>query len=582
MKNKILIFLIAAFSVLKGIAQEDKSLGKMLLDDLQYNKARDFYQKLLKTTPNDVWVYCSLGDVYTGMQKLDSARIMYQKAIAIDPKYPFALVGLGKMALLAGDRQSQLDFFDKAKKMDKKNPAVYCKIAEACYNLPKKDTITGNLYLTQGMELNSKYAGFHMVYGDWEAFKKNYGKAANAYERAIFFEPNSILAHRRLGEIYASARFNRQAIDEFNKCIEIDPNQILVYKDLGDLYYSLGRYPEAEKNYQIYMGKAEVSLDDKERFAIILFFNKKYNEAAGLLDNVLTKNADESVLLRIRGYIAYETGDYKNGLEYMKKFFQLHNPAKIITSDYLYYGKLLQKEGQDIPAMENFKKALAMDSTKTEIYDVLAQLSSNNKMHADAAYYYQKMIEHGADKLTSYYAIGKEDYFEGQKYSTRFDSLYRLQKKENIPFSDSTVVRDSMRLWFQKADSAFTEVTKLDTSYYGGYFWKGRMQSRLDPDQETNVGKEAYEKAASILERGDVNKNRNLLIECYKYLAFNSFLNSERLAKTDKQQADELKKATMDYFMKVLQLDPADKQANESVELLKKVEAQKQESKKTK
>jgi len=580
MKNRILILLILAFSAFNGMAQEDKSLGKSYLDDMQYHKARDFFQKSLKSTPNDTWVYCSLGNAYIGLKNLDSAKIMYQKAFVIDPKNPFVLIGLGKMALLSGDHQSELDFFDKAKKSDRKNPKVYCEIAEACYVLPKKDTITGNLYYTQGMELNSKYPGFHMVLGDWEAIKKNYGKAANAYERAIFFEPTSVLAHRKLGEIYAAARFNRQSLDAYNKCIEINPDQILVYKDLGDLYYSLGRYPEAEKNYKTYMSKAEVTLDDKERFAIILFFNKKYTEAAGLLEDVLNKNADESVLLRIRGYIAYETGEYPKGLEYMNKFFKLHNPANVIASDYLYYGRLFEKNGNDIQAMENYKKSVALDSTKTDIYEDLAKLSSKNLMHNQAIIYYKKMIANGADKLNSNFLIGREAFYEGQTYKVKFDSLSKLQKQSNIPFSDSTAVRDSLRLWFQKADSAFTKVTELNPEYAGGFIFKARSELYLDPERVDTTWKVSYEKALVILEKGDLEKNRKSMIECYKYLGSYAFLSYDRLFKTDKQESDVQKKVAMDYFQKVLLLDPADAQANEVITELKKPEYKQPEPKK--
>ena len=86
--------------------------------------------------------------------------------------------------------------------------------------------------------------------------------------------------------------------------------------------------------------KAEISYEDKERYAIILFFNKKYNEAANILEDVLKKNTDESVLLRIRGYIAFETGDYSKGLDYMAKFFKLHDPEKNIVRKLNFVGIL--------------------------------------------------------------------------------------------------------------------------------------------------------------------------------------------------------------------------------------------------
>ena len=568
MKNFVLILFIVAIGALNCIAKETKYIGSMYLNDSQYQKARGYFQNLLKSKPNDILIYCSLGDAYIGLQNLDSAKIMYQKAFAIDPKNSTVLVNLGKMALLTDDNQSANDYFDKAKKNDRKNPAIYCSIAEACYGLSKKDTTAGKKYLIQGMEINSKYPGFHMLTGDWEAFKKNYGMAANAYERAIFFDSTSTLAYRKLGKVYADARFNRQALDKYNKCIEINPDQIQVYKDLGDLYYSLGRYTEAEKNYQIYMGKADVSFDDKERYAIILFFNKKYNEAASLLDNILTKNIDESVLFRIRGYIAYETGNYLKGLEFMQTFFKLHNPEKIISSDYMYYGRLLEKAGNDSLAMTNYKKALDIDSTKTELYENLANLSKKNFNHPQATYYYFKMLSHGADELNTYYNIGLQEFYEGQKYKNRYDSLYNLQAKSNYVFNDSTVVRDSMLLWLHKADTVFSKVMMLDPQFAGGYWLKGRIQSRIDPDCTTNTGRDAYLKAAELF-NVDPAKNNGKIIECYKYLGSWYYINYDRIAKIDKNQSEEFMSTSIEYFRKVLMLDPKDSQALEVFKQLK-------------
>ncbi len=580
MKTKILIFLIVTLPVLNGMAQEDKSPGRLYLNDLQFNLARDYYQRQLKSFPNDVRVYCALGEAYIGLQKADSAKMMYQKAFAIEPKNPTVLIGLGKTALLDGNHEAESDYFDKARRQDKKNPAVYWQIAKACYDLSKKDTITGNQYLTQGMEMNSKLAGFHMVEGDCEYYKKNYGKAANAYERAIYFEPNSILAHRKLGEIYAAARFYPQARDEYNKCIEIDPDQIWVYKDLGDLYYSLGRYAEAEKNYKTYMSKAEVTMDDKERYALILFFDKKYEEASDMLKEVMKKNSDESVLLRIRGYIDYETGHYQEGADFMKRFFELHDPSRNLFTDYIYYAKLLQKTGQDIKALDYYKKALEMDSTKTEILPELAKISAKNLLHDQAIYYYQKMLGKGYDKAVTNYLIGLQAYSIGQNYKVRFDSLSRLQKQSKIPFSDSTIVRDSIRIWFQKAENAFATVTELSPDYADGYLRRGEIQSMLDPEAETDTAKNSFEKALAIYEKEGVEKNKKSIIECYKYLGSYAYLNYDRLLRTDKQQANLQKSTLNDYWLKVLQLDPTDEKATYVINELKKLDSQKVESKK--
>jgi len=569
MKRRIFSLLVLAFTVFTVSGQENAKKGLSFLDDLQYHKARNFFLAQIKTTPAESGNYCLLGDTYLYLQLPDSAKAMYQKALELDSKSAFPLIGLGKVALLNDDRMGKLDFFEKARKADRKNPEVYFEIAKGCFDLSKKDTATGKSYLDQGFEINSKYAAFHIAYGDYATLGHRFGDAVNAYDRAIFFDPTSVLAYRKLGVLHTLARAYRDAISSFNKCIELNSDQVMVYKNLGDLYYLYGRYTEAEKNYQIYMSKGEISFDDKERYAIVLFFNKKYSEAAKLLEEVMTQNSDESVLLRIRGYIAYETGDYAKGLEYMDKFFKLHDPARNIASDYLYYGKLLQKSGKDTLAIDNYKKALVLDSTKTGIYDDLAKLYSVNKMHDEAVASYLKMIVHGADKVNTWFQIGKEYYFEGDRLRTKYDSLMSLQKVSKIPFADSTVVNESKRLYLQKADSAFTQVTVLNPQYAGGFIWRGRMNSMLDPEALATTAKESYEKALALLVVGDTLKNRRSIIECYKYLGSYNFLNSEKLVKSDKSQSEALKAISIDYFRKILALDPTDEQALEVFKRLK-------------
>ena len=563
MKNRIFFLLVFGIFTLNSWAQGIDNRGSIYLDELQPGKARVCFQNQLKTSPDDVTALVGLGDTYMALNKVDSAKIVFQKAVALDAKNPFAWVGMGKVALMNNDCGSENDYFDRARRAGKTNPEVYCAIAEGCINLTRHDTATALIFLNQGLEVNPKYANLHTITGNLEILKKNYGNAVNAYDRAIFFDPKSTVAYRNLGFIHTNSRSYREALNALNKSIEINPDQILVYKYLGDLYYATGRYSEAEKAYQTYMSKAEVTLDDKERLAIVLFFNKKFNEAATLLKHVLAVNGGESVLLRIMGYIAYETGDFQKGLEYMNKFFQLQNPQKIIASDYSYYAKLLQKTGNESLAMDNFKKSLSLDSTKTVTWEDLARLAAKNRMHKEAAYYYKKMIDNGANKLVTNFLIGKEFYFEGERLRSRLDSLNVLQKTNKIQFTDSTAESKAMKKFYSRADSTFTVVTQLNPEYAGGYIWKGRILSTIDPDAETTDAKDAYQNALAILLKSEPAKNQKSIIECYRYLGSYYYLGYERFFKTDKKLAAEMRSKSVEYFAKIAELDPLDVQAKE-------------------
>ncbi len=562
--NKWIAFgVLYGLSILNGKSQENNSLGTFYLEESQFAKARNFFQNRLKVAPDDATALVGLGDAYLFLDAADSAKTVFQKAIVNDPKNPFALAGLGKVALLNKDRISESEYFDRARRADKTNPEVYYAIAEGCINLSRQDTATALLFLNQGLSINQKYAKLHLATGNLEAAKKNYGLAANAYDRAIFFDPKLASAYLNRGKIDLLSHSFKDALKAFNKSREINPGQILVYKYLGDLFYATANYPDAEKAYQTYLSRTSLTTEDQEQYAYILFFNKKYDEAAKQLEQVMGTSRNESVLLRIRGYIACETGEFQKGFEYMNRFFALHNPQKLISTDFQYYAKILQQLGKDSLAMENLKKAVTMDPSKIEIYNELAKLAAKNRKHKEAAIYYQKLAEKGSDRLLNSFLTGKEFYFEGENWRSRFDSLQKLQKTNKVPFADSAAVKENMKIFFLKADSAFTVVNLLGTDYAGGFIWKGRMQSLLDPEAENTGAKEAYEKALAILSKGDSAKNRSSIIECYKYLGSWYFLAYERLFKSDKPKSAEMRAKSIEFFTKISGLDPNDAQAKE-------------------
>ena len=99
--------------------------------------------------------------------------------------------------------------------------------------------------------------------------------------------------------------------------------------------------------------------------------------------------------------------------------------------------------------------------------------------------------------------------------------------------------------------------------------WRGRMNSTLDPEAETTAAKDIYEKALAIFDAGDQTKNRKSVIECYKYLGSYYFLTSERILKTDKKQSEVLKQTSIEFWKKILTIDPNDEQALEVFKKLK-------------
>jgi TolB-like protein/Flp pilus assembly protein TadD len=152
-------------------------------------------------------------------ENLNKAADYFNQAIATDPKYALAYVGLADSYVLmpyygAGPPQ---DCFPKAKAAAQKALALDDGLAEA-----------------------------HTSMGQVLSYSLDYAPAIREYERAIELNPNYATAHQWYGSsgLAALGRFD-DAIRELKRAIELDPLSLVINTDLGGTYYRARRYDQA-------------------------------------------------------------------------------------------------------------------------------------------------------------------------------------------------------------------------------------------------------------------------------------------------------------------------------------------------
>ena len=148
-------------------------------------RAKTWFQGQLISSPGDERALVGLGNTYLALNKIDSAQITFLKAVVQNPGNPFAISGLGKVALLKKDRMGAIDYFDRARRADKTNPEVYCDIAAGCMNPFGQDTISALVFLNQGLSVNPKYSGLHLLMGNLAMMKKNFGFFHTLYSSSL-------------------------------------------------------------------------------------------------------------------------------------------------------------------------------------------------------------------------------------------------------------------------------------------------------------------------------------------------------------------------------------------------------------
>jgi tetratricopeptide (TPR) repeat protein len=337
----------------------------------------------------------------------------------------------------------------------------------------------------------------------------------------------------------ATTRNLNKSIEYLNNALAVNPNYWRAYKELGELYYDNQKYQEAVNSFATYFKNVPQD-PDVTHYAYSLFFNKQFDEANNLLQGLLKKNPNDYVLLRLLGYISYETKDLVNGKAVMEKYFSLVPQDKILDDDYAYYGKMLSASGQDSLAIINYNKALEKDSTQFQLYDEIAKSYKQMNKMDQSLVYSNKFIEKKPNKtVADYFNLGKAYYIAANMLpdSIPADSLQKIA-------------------YAQTADSVFSKVEELAPSSYLGPFWRARSSSLMDPDAIKGLSKPYYDKAMEILSKDSV-KYKKEISEVYTYMGFYYF-----------QQKDD--KLASEYWNKLLEIDPNNKGALDGLNYIEK------------
>jgi tetratricopeptide (TPR) repeat protein len=122
--------------------------------------------------------------------------------------------------------------------------------------------------------------------------------------------------------------------------------------------------------------------------------------------------------------------------------------------------------------------------------------------------------------------------------------------------------------WFQagnyeKSDSVFAMyVDKYPTQLFG-YYWRARSNAAIDTTMEQSLAIPHYLKVIEIGELDSTGSSKRQLIESYGYLAGYETNQNKNYGKA------------IEYFEKLLLLDPSNEQAKKYVQILKETMAKK-------
>lgn len=373
------------------------------LDGIEYYKADQFEnaREILNRTINDqntdqATAYYYLGAIALRDGDSAAASSYFDKGVAADPKNGLNYVGLGAVALNAGNVTEAKNQFKAATKAQN-NAEVNVAIARSFYNAdPVAYAKDYDKYMEAAFKKDKKNTDIYIMRGDKLLAEDNVGAAAGAYDNAIYYNPGNPEAYVKYANAYihANPKFAIEKLIELNK---LAPNSALAQRELAEKYYDNDQFTRAAEQYGVYMQNPNHFIQDEERYVQLLFFGGNYDKSLDLANQVLAKNPNSFSMHRMKFLNTAAMKNYPEAKALAEKFFSMTPPSnnRFTGNDYTTFGDVLTELELDSMAIVQYAKAIEANPDKAELLKQLSSAYYNAKDYPAAAAAYQRYVDTG-------------------------------------------------------------------------------------------------------------------------------------------------------------------------------------------
>jgi TolB-like protein/Tfp pilus assembly protein PilF len=162
----------------------------------------------------------------------------FEQAIAKDPNYALAYVGLADSYLLLSSYES---------------------------TSPRDSLPRAQVALEKALAIDDSLAEAHASFGLLDTLELNLQHALVGFQRAIELKPNYATAHHWLALDYTTLAQFEPGIAEAKRAIELDPLSLIINADCSWIYFNARRYDEAE-------AQARKTLEMDSRFFLAHYY----------------------------------------------------------------------------------------------------------------------------------------------------------------------------------------------------------------------------------------------------------------------------------------------------------------------
>ncbi|HEX6913718.1 MAG TPA: tetratricopeptide repeat protein, partial [Chitinophagaceae bacterium] len=453
-------------------------------------------------------------------------------------KDPWYDIVMGAVSLNNGLTTEARQHFDAAVKATRgKNVDILAAVARINIHSNSGDRNYAVELLDKAIRRDKRNPELYTMKGDAYFRLRNGNEAYRAFDQAIKLDSRYAPALYELGKIFSTQNNEALYLKYYNETVAADPSFAPAWYNLFYHYYKTD-VNKALEYYQRYLQQADVDAADEYQLADLLYLTKQYDAAIRKANSLLAKQDAENRLNKLVGYTYSSMNKPDSALEYMNRYFNNGADTNFLVKDYEMMIGIYDTLGLKDSVVSWYQKILPL------VKDDVAKRS-----------YYRKLAEFYGDK---------KDYRNQATWLGRYYS-------DNDKATNLDLFNWGLALYqgqqYQDADSVFTYYSEKYPDQVFGFYWQARSKALIDSTMEKGLAIPAYMAMMERAEQDTSNAtNRRYLVEAYGYIA--AYTANE---KKDYQSA-------IEYFRKLLALDPANADAKRYIEILERTVKSKTDS----
>lgn len=411
-------------------------------EENQYNSLVKVIKNCVSIYPNEVKYYKELITIYSENENLDLVIATYEKLFKIDYDNINNYYDLAEYLLEKGELNKAAEYYEIAANINYSK--VLFKQAFIFSNQPFDHYIKAIDLYKEVIKLNPNNFNAYINMGVCSGYLQQYHESLSYYSKAIEINPHYDLPYENTGNTYRKAGDLNQAIAAYKKALLLNSKNYKIAGNLAVIYFSLGKYKEALKYYEISIEfSANQSIQAYYNIALLYNQLKKYTKAIDACQNALNLYSEHtpSELLFNKYAIYYTLGlshyYLKNKNEALTHFFTSLELNENYKDTYVNIGCLYNDFKKLDLAKEYLNKALKLDPKDFCALENLGWSYYLEKDYVTALKHTEKSIQLNNENADALYNLGK---------------IYSAQKKEG---QAKKMFKKAAKLGHRKATKLF-------------------------------------------------------------------------------------------------------------------------------